>query len=464
MSLRETLTGDPWAADLIRSGTDALSRKVRWPSRGSSLTRRFSVNVDPRVDLAAGRPIGAQLAPWQSTVPQYPTPSIAGFRQSYEKEAVFRACVDILGRNFAQGRGRVVDRDGVEVSEHDLMKALSVPTNTQGARDRNLRLIQSLYTTGNAIWEAVPGTRSRVPVEYWSLDVRRVAIEPGEPNPRAKPWDRLPIKRYLVQGADGTWNPIPKERIVHWRIAAPPPVAGDDSLFGRPPITAGARELSVGSDLMGRLKVDLQNRAIPGAVLSVPSGPKPLDPAQANEMKSMWRRAFGRGREGETAVLSEGTTVQVVGMKWSEMAIGEVSSMPAHRIAMLHGVPPTLLHLQQESGGMPGTGGSRLREAKEFFWTDVILGLHQMIAEQLTTFVLPRFPGSDGMRFDFDSADVPVLQEAKLRRAKAASEIYESGLVSRHVAQRMGGIEVHGDDEFNDNGTQEESDNDASEA
>jgi phage portal protein BeeE len=148
---------------------------------------------------------------------------------------------------------------------------------------------------------------------------------------------------------------------------------------------------------------------------------------------------------GGVSVIGGGTKVHVVGMNFSEMAIGDLTSTTESRIAMVMGVPTILLG---RSGTQSDPTRANYAEAKEHLWFDTILPMLQEVADLVTMGIMPHFGGPSNVEVQFDTSKIPTLQEAALRRGTAAMGLFKGSLVSRHQAQRMAGIEEHGPDVF----------------
>lgn len=423
---------DPWEVALIGAGRPLARHEREFEIESSALASLGHLH-----EMRAHRAIGGKLAKWQQTIPHYAPASIRTFIElGYRRNVPIRACIDMLSRTFSQGRLCVVDSTDKEQKGHELPGLIMNPTNVRGSSDRWKRTIQDLYLAGNAFWEKVRGQGNGKVVELWRLDPQRIAIEPDPVTY---------IKRYLYQ-VGGIWHPIPAENVVHWMFPGGGGTESDPGYFGIPPIFTALRVVGTDNELIDVLKVTTENRAVPAVVLETDD--EDLDDGGAEEARRGWRKRQGGNRRGDIAVMPKGVKVKVIGMNWREMAIGDVIAIPESRIAMVHGVPRILLGSAGDAGGLPGTGGSRIREAKEHFWTDTILPLQTDIAELITLYLLPEFGGPDGLHAFFDTSAVPVLQEARLRRADKSRQLFRDGLASRHVAQRMGGIAQHGPDVF----------------
>ena len=422
---------DPWEVAAAES-----NRTLARSDRHFEIDAASIATPGQLAGIRAKRAVGGKLASWQTTIPHYSPSSTRTFiRKGYRGNVPVRACIDMLSRTFSQGRLCIVDSDDKEQKEHDLPGLIMTPTNVRGASDRWTRTIHDLYLSGNAFWEKVRGVGTGRVVELWRLDPQRIAIEPDPVTY---------IKRYLYQ-VGGTWHPIPAENVVHWQFPAGGGTEHDPGYFGLPPIATAMPVVDTDLELIDTLKVTSQNRAIPAVWIETED--PDLEEGGGQEARRAWRKKYGGKNRGDVAVMPKGIKVHVIGMNWKEMAVSEVIAVPESRIAMIHGIPRILLGMG-DGGGLPGSGGSRIREAKEHFWTDTVLPLQTGIAEIITIYLLPEFGPVAGLQAVFDTSKVPVLQEARLRRAEKARTLFRDGLASRHVSQTMGGIQNHGPDVF----------------
>ncbi len=383
--------------------------------------------------IRAKQAAGSRLAPWQTTTPIYPPTGTTTFiRQGYHPNSVVRSCVDIRGRTFSQGILEVYDREtSAPVEDHPITALLRAPTNVRGTQDRWCRTLQDLDLNGNAIWEKVRARGSEQIVELWRLDPQRVRIELSE-----KEW----IKSYWYE-VSGIWFPIPARNIIHWMYPDP----DRETWFGIPPILSAWRAVSVDNLLVDQLQITLQNKAVPSVVLEAPEGVT-VDDTLATEARRMWHKRYGGRNLGDVAVTD--MKVKVIGMTWKDMDLSEVIAVPESRIASVYGIPMILVGRSNASGDTGLSASSTYKEAKLHFWFDTVIPLHTDIAELIEIFLLPEFGGWEGLGVRFNTTRVRILQMALLEIADKAKGLFDSRLASRHAAQRMGGMALHGPDFF----------------
>lgn len=391
--------------------------------------RKFRLTADSIQPANVRPPVAGRLLDWMTTTPQYPPSRFRTFVTfGYRRNTVFRTCVDLLANSCGQADLQVVERrTRMPVPDFPALQALRYPAPRVTERELWKRFVIDFFTMGNALWEKVRDISTGEVVELWRLDPGRVAIEPDP---------MRVIKRYLYNVA-GQWYPIAPEDVLHWK--APDPL---QPYFGIPPIYSAFRDLAVDNEITDHFKVTLQNLAIPAVVLEHPEA---VTEPEADEAKRMWMRNYGAENLGKPAVIGGGTKVTVIGMDMQKLAVGDLIGTSESRIAMAHRVPIILLG---RSGTLADPTRSNYAEAKEHFWFDTIVPLLSEMADQVTRFIIAEFDPTGGYEATFDTSEVPVLQEARLRRGEKAASLFTAGLVSRHQSQRLAGVAVHGPDVF----------------
>lgn len=426
------------AAPLALRSSDGLPGYVRTQTVGAG-----EIVEQPRQSVAG------RLLSWQVRTPHHPPATFNAFvYHGWRRNTVFRRSVEIIARSASRAPIDVVDpidhqsltrRTAGGGADPDALRFVSLIR--RGGRVRPVpglsgkvllyQMWQDLFVFGNALFEKVRSRSGRC-VELWRLDPRYVAVEPD-------PYRG--VKRYLYN-AHGTWWPIELRDVVHLMHTDP-----DQPWFGVPPIHTALRDVSVDNELVDFFKLTLENFAVPPAVLESDGGPEgiELDDEAAEEARKTWRERYGRKRRGDIAVLPPGVKVKVIGLDFKKLAVGDLVATSESRIAMAHGIPMILLG---RSGTQADPTRANYHEAKEHLWTDTIAPLHEVAAELLSIGLLGEFVPEDRGEVAFDVSRIAVLQAARLKRALDAAKVFESGMISRRVGQRMGGLEEHGPDVF----------------
>ncbi len=396
----------------------------------------------------AYRSVAGKLLSWQRTAPIYPASSLRSMvNLGFRGNSVYASCVNRLVKAFLQMDFSLRDpvtevpfqdwdlRDARTPNARHLFGMIKRGGRLQlvpGVNERTLwtHFLQDYLVFGNAIWEKVRSATDDSVSEVWRLHPEHVAIVAD---------DELGIPIAYLYRVGGEWYPIEPRNVVHWLWPDP----GDDIqslFFGTPPALSCQKAIWTDSKLVDHLKLFLDNMATPATVLE--SG-GPVNEESAKVAKRAFMRAFGGNRLGEPAVVGKDTKVHVVGLNMKDLAIGDLVATTEGRIAMVLDVPMILLG---RSGTQADPTRANYAEAKKHFWYNTVLPLADAVCEIVDVFVVREL--DEGIQAFFDSSRVPILQEARLRRATSANGLFLTGMVSRGVAQNMGGVTPHGPDVF----------------
>lgn len=179
-------------------------------------------------------------------------------------------------------------------------------------------------------------------------------------------------RRYSIGGLDVT------DDVLHIRY-----VSRTDDAHGHGPLEV-ARARLIAARMLTRYSTNLAaSGAVPPAILTHPDE---LTNKQAEDLHTQWLIAR-TSKMGLPAVLSGGVTWQSVQISPKDMALVELSQFTESRIAVLSGVPPTLMGLP--SGGDPLT----YRNAEgiyDFHWRAYLKPRAQVAMSALSWWALPR--------------------------------------------------------------------------
>ncbi|MEL6957228.1 MAG: phage portal protein, partial [Pseudomonadota bacterium] len=130
------------------------------------------------------------------------------------------------------------------------------------------------------------------------------------------------------------------------------------------------------------------------------------------------------------------------GLDWKPMSLSPADmdfqsarNAAAREIALAFGVPPMLL-------GIPGDNTySNYREANAAFWKMTVLPLAQRVAQALSNWLVPRFPGEVAITCDLDA--VPALAP---ERADLFAKLEQVGFLTDEEKRRIAGLAPCSDD------------------
>ena len=121
------------------------------------------------------------------------------------------------------------------------------------------------------------------------------------------------ISYYNLQVAQGYFEPVPVENVIHFRLGIDP----HDMRLGLSPIKRLLRQISTDEEADKFTNSLLNNYAVPGMVV-VTQDPN-LDQDTADLIKARIHANFGASNRGNVAVLSNGAEIKTVLAKWAEV-------------------------------------------------------------------------------------------------------------------------------------------------
>jgi HK97 family phage portal protein len=286
-----------------------------------------------------------------------------------------------------------------EVTTHPVLALLAKPNEGQPGREFIERVVGFLLVAGNAYVERVDVEAS--PRELHALRpdrMKAVASLSGWPE----------AYEYSVNGQSVR---LPRQRILHLKLFNPL-----NDHYGMSPLEAAQRSVDTHNAAAAWNKAMLDNSARPSGALVYKAGDGHLTADQFDRLKSELEASFqGAANAGRPMVLEGGLDWKQMGHSPAEMQFIEAKNAAAREIALAFGVPPMLL-------GIPGDNTfANYAEANRTFWRQAVVPMATRIAEALTGFLGPEFPG---LRLSHDFDQVEALshdRDALWSRLNAAS-------------------------------------------
>ncbi len=421
-----------------------------------ALQERREALQDRRFDEAR-KTAERRLQPFQATSPQYPPVSPGRIsNEGFRKNAIVRRCVEMLCESVTMAKPIVENLNGsvaTSAISDKIREFMAFPSGRERSGPRGSvgpflwwdilhRLVQDLYTAGNGMLEWVDGVGTPDPVRIWRLPPDKVWIQPHEE------WSEK-IRNYVLE-LDGVLFEIPRERVIHTRFWDP-----QSEYWGIPPLWSALRDLTSDNEQTDFTAVTIQNLGVPPAVIEYDqdfierSGldphTTPSDAKSLMSLRDLFADMYGGRQRGKMAI-GWGFKVKLIGLNMRDLDISSLVRISETRIAMVHGVPNTLLGRSTPESDRPGAA---TRQMKEVFFTGTITGLVNRIESIFSPRIVAAFDPLMRHRIRFDLSGVDVIREMTLKRWREAGQVFQSGIASRATCQRAGGIPVHGtEDEF----------------
>lgn len=334
--------------------------------------------------------------------------------EQYYEGWVF-ACVRAIAERVANIELNLMKRndDGtaVKVQSHPVLNLLKDVNNFMTFYDLMERLQSNQELRGNEYWFLA--FNGKIPAKIYPL-------QPDLVTPVGGQYEYIDHYKYSVNGAD---QKIPKNQIIHFKQFNP---ATD--IFGLS--TLEAARVAAETDQLSKQynKEYFKNSARPDVLLTHPAT---LSKEQQERLVEQWQQNHGGpSRQFRTAVASGGLEVKAFQITQRDMEFLQQRQFSRDEILAYFRVPPTILGI---------VGVSNYASAKAAGYAFALYTIEpkmQRIVNTLNEFLLPLFPNSENLFFEFVT---PVQEDRDL-----ILKTYESGLknswLSINEVRRLEGL------------------------
>lgn len=342
--------------------------------------------------------------------------------EGYQICVVAYRCVDVIAKALATIPMQLVNAEGDEVDTHKVLDLLKKPNPLQGWPQLCRNLAGFYGIAGNSYMEFIKGG-DIIPGELWIW--QPYAMQVVEPRKGFIPvaWvyeDGEPEHRRIweVDLITGSCD------LLQWKT-----FSATSLWFGMSPMQAAAYAVDQHNGASVWNQKLLDNNASPSGALVTE---KSLTEEQFGKLKEEMATSYQGAVNSRRPMLLEG------GLKWEQYSFspqemdwlaGKLSS--AQDVAAAYGVPLQVIPL-------PGSQTfANYEEARLALWEDVVIPLHRDLCEALTTWLLPKFEGTEGMRLQGDMSKIPALEK---RRADKATAINQAGYMTLNEKRESVGL------------------------
>jgi HK97 family phage portal protein len=178
----------------------------------------------------------------------------------------------------------------------------------------------------------------------------------------------------------------------------------------------------------------LSNYGTPGMIIS------PLNPDQsfsvenAAVIKQNTIEKTTGDRRGEPIIFLDPVKVDIPAFSPQQMNVRDSQYTPEERISAVIGIPAIVVGL---GAGLSRSTFSNTEQAYEAAYRSYLIPVQRMIAEELTTQLLPDFGGAADEFVQFDYTDIRALQQDETAVATRAGGLFQQGVIDRARAVTM---------------------------
>ena len=282
-------------------------------------------------------------------------------------------------------------QEDLDERQHPLVKLLNNPNPLNSRFQFYSTFIMDRYLAGNAYALKARAELGNV-AELWRLRPDRVRVLTDSTG-------QLTGYTYTV---DRDVQAFPPEDVIHWKTRNPL-----DDHYGQPPLMALSGRLSIDNFMTDFVSTFFQAGGQPGAILTVKNK---LSQPQKDEISDHLAARYGnRGGWFRTMVLTDNESTytpmtQALGQRG--LVMPELNDITEARIAMLFGIPPSILNLLV---GLEKSSYANQRQDWQILWDVTLAPLYSDLDDQLNLSLTPEFGNIDEVSFDLST--VKALQE-----------------------------------------------------
>lgn len=320
--------------------------------------------------------------------------------EGYKKNAIVFQCIRKLAIAAAACKLELHDGD-TEVEEHPILDLLAKPNSSASGS----KVLEAMWAYrllhGNSYMLAIgegDENAPRNPTELWPLRPDRVTAVVGRSGVVA--WE------YSVNGAPKKWTADPiadTSPLMHWKSFNPL-----DDVYGMSPLQAAAYSVDQHNAAGAWNKALLDNGAKVGGAFVVGSqggtSTGVLTDAQFERLEDQIRNKMSGARNaGRPLILEGGLDWKAMGLSPQDMDWLNGKNLSAREICGVFGTPPQIVGIQGDSTY------ANYAEARLAFYEDTVLPMLYEYVDELNTWLLPMFDGTENMRLCVDEDDIPAL-------------------------------------------------------
>lgn len=229
--------------------------------------------------------------------------------------------------------------------------------------------------------------------------------------------DAYAMKSGYVYTITGVEKRLELEEVIHG-IVFPDPVTPIDMMS---PLVSAFRQIDTDNEATNHIKYLLENRGVPGIVLST-DDVLPVD--YLERLKAMIDSGYSGKKRGSAMVLEGGLKPAQLGLTPADMDYATLRLELEARICSVLGVPPVIIGTKL---GLDRSTFSNFEEARRIFWQDTICPLFKKIAS-----IFERDPdlNPEGLYFHYDYSDAPAMQSINAEHRNNIIAQYQVGIIT----------------------------------
>lgn len=344
--------------------------------------------------------------------------------QMYRDAMPFFNAVDMRARHYSQIPIRVLDESKKEFVEHPVLSLLKNPNSDIAGLEFSYSCASFFDVTGNNFILAT-GRVDKPPLELIMIPPQGVTFGSGQKFGRLNVPDWIQIggnqssEQYFAEeireGAQSVIRYYNRNKDGElWHMRQFNPRRNHGNFWGM------SRAKPIFLEIQQYLSGNNNNWSIlkNGTRLSIAwvnNRGEELTDVQWERLQEQAEKYRGDTNSGGTPIL-DGMDVKDIQPRNTDMQFRELQEAMLSRISIVYGIPLAMLLDRVMTMSNLETGQLQL-------YDNAVLPLTTYKYDELSRFLLPRYPDSDGLKFAFSELDIPSLRPRMLENAKRKGEL-----------------------------------------
>ena len=342
------------------------------------------------------------------------------------KASVVMAPVMWVMRQLSSAPMMIENADGERTKDHAMLHLLRRPNQYYGGRILKMAIAHDLVMDGNAYVVKVRNNLRAV-VELWYVPYWMIYPD--------YPQDGSEFISHYVYTPGGREIYLDPDDVIHIRFGIDP----QNQRRGLSPLKALLVEIFTDNEAANFAASVLENGGVPGLVISPKEGT--ISKGDVDAVKDYIENKFGGDNRGKPLALSGPTEVKEYGYSPAKMNLSAIRNIPEERVCACIGVAAAEVGFG--TGVQQTKVGATMQELRRKSYEDAVIPLHELIADELETTLLPDFePSPEQWSVVWDYSGVQMLQEDENKRWERLSAAVQAGWMTVAEAQRQAGLEV----------------------
>lgn len=330
--------------------------------------------------------------------------------------------IDRITREIAAVPPKVWDLDKEKYVEHPVLELLNKP-NADSTYGEYITKLAAFFLLTGENYNISTGNITRPPLEIYASNPRYITITPASDGFAGniqlnRAYGHESYKRHDVEGRFKYYNKALDQEIYQAKTFNP---KERGHIHGESPLQAVYYELEQYlKSSVHNLSLLLRGATVTG-FLKTDQDLSFLTDDQKERLREQWNNCFsGSENAGRTGIFDKGISYQAIGQTNVDMNFRDLKNDVKDNIYIRLGIPLALV--SSETMTM-----NNLSTAKVIFYDNAVIPLLKRLFQELTLFLMYRYPDSEHKMITFDKGDILALES---RRNEQLAVLQKTGVLT----------------------------------